>query len=207
MTPPIHSDPTTPVLSPREPDAAPGSAAAPGCAADPDQAAEPPADHANVPGRGGLTVEAVVRVGEGDDALADWLAGQLARIAGLAGVGGGQLSLAVVGDDEMAQLHQQYKDNAGTTDVLTFDLRDDATDPVEGDIVICLDEASRQASRRGHDARLELLLCAVHGLLHLVGYDDHAAADAARMHRREDELLTAAGFGPVFANRDDRTTN
>jgi ssRNA-specific RNase YbeY (16S rRNA maturation enzyme) len=44
----------------------------------------------------------------------------------------------------------------------------------------------------------------VHGLLHLQGYDDHTAADARAMHRREDELLTAAGFGAVFGRGTTR---
>jgi probable rRNA maturation factor len=57
---------------------------------------------------------------------------------------------------------------------------------VEGDIVVCLDEAARQAKKRNHPIRLEVLLYALHGMLHLLGYDDVSARQAARMHRRED---------------------
>ena len=137
-----------------------------------------------------------------DPPVAGWLETQLARIADLAGVTGCELNLAVVNDEQMSELHGQYLGIAGTTDVLTFDLRDDPDQPVEGDIVVCIDEARRQAEDRGHDTRLELLLYAVHGLLHLLGEDDHDPADYEKMHKREDELLTRAGLGTVFGIDD-----
>jgi len=136
-----------------------------------------------------------------DPPLTGWLSVQFARIAGLAGVTEGRLSLAVVDDAEMTDLHERYRGEPGTTDVLTFDLREKqgpGDQPIEGDIVICLDEAVRQAGQRGHDTRLEVLLYAVHGLMHLLGEDDHDEAGYQQMHRREDELLTMAGLGPVF---------
>jgi probable rRNA maturation factor len=137
-----------------------------------------------------------------------WLAIALRRIAALAGLTRGRLGVAVVDAAAMADLHQRYSGVPGPTDVLTFDLRDDpaadAASAIDGDVVLCLDVADRQARRRGHDTRLELLLYAVHGLLHLQGYDDHTAADARAMHRREDELLTAAGFGAVFGRGTTR---
>jgi len=127
-----------------------------------------------------------------------WLEDQLIRIAQLAGVADGQLAIAVVDDDQMASMHERYCDRAGTTDVLTFDLRDQPDRPIQGDLVLCMDQARRQAGQRGHDTRLELLLYAVHGLMHLLGEDDHDEAGYQKMHRREDELLTRAGLGPVF---------
>ena len=83
--------------------------------------------------------------------------------------------------------------------MLTFDLRDDADADLEGDVALCVDEAARRAAERGHPVRDEVLLYAVHGLLHLLGEDDHTPADYARMHAREDALLTAIGVGPRFA--------
>jgi len=133
-----------------------------------------------------------------------WLDVQLARIAELARLDQVTLSLVVVEDEQMDRMHQQYKQTAGTTDALTFDLRDDPDGPqVEGEVIICCDVAQRQAVTRGHDTRLELLLYALHGLLHLCGYDDLTEQDAAKMHQREDELLTLAGFGPVFGREQE----
>ncbi len=133
-----------------------------------------------------------------DPLIAEWLVSQFTRIVALAGAGNAQLSIVLVGDARMAELHEEYLNVSGTTDVLTFDLRDDPAEPVEGEVVICVDEASRQAAVRGHELKMELLLYAVHGLLHLMGHDDHDAQGAAAMHRREDELLTQAGLGAVY---------
>ena len=146
-------------------------------------------------------------------ALPRWIAARLRQLAALAGARGG-LGVAIVGDTEMARLHLQYKHIAGTTDVLTFDLRElpvanraskkkhsRQTSAIDGDVVICFDEARRQARRRGHSVRLELLLYALHGLLHLSGYDDTTPREHRRMHRREDELLQRAGLSAVFATK------
>jgi probable rRNA maturation factor len=124
---------------------------------------------------------------------------QAARLAEAGpGPGAGVITIALVDDAEMRRLHRQHMNLDSTTDVLTFDLRETKTAALEADLVLCVDEATRQARRRGHAVRHELLLYAIHGLLHLLGYDDHRAADAKRMHAREDELLTKLGFGAVF---------
>jgi probable rRNA maturation factor len=136
-----------------------------------------------------------------DARMLDWLEGQLRRLTVLAGEDDATLSVGIVDDEQMADYHEQYSGVSGTTDVLTFDLRNDPgnpDEPIDGDIVICLDEAMRQASARGHDVRLELLLYALHGLLHLQGYNDHDPDEHKAMHDREDELLTEAGLGEVF---------
>ena len=149
-----------------------------------------------------MRVNLELSVADVEPPLSGWLDVHLVRIAAIAGVKGGELSVTVVDDSTMADLHERYKQVPGTTDVLTFDLRDSTDAPLEGDVVICLDEAIRQASRRGHSVRLEALLYAVHGLLHLLGEDDASEQHAARMHRREDELLVAAGLGTAFAVPD-----
>ncbi|MBX2851584.1 MAG: rRNA maturation RNase YbeY [Phycisphaeraceae bacterium] len=144
-----------------------------------------------------------------------WLDQQVRRAIGFCGITAAQLNLVIVADDEMAQLHEQYTGVAGTTDVLTFDLKDSAEGgsppvsnalasdqgdptPIESDIILCLDEAKRQASQRGHEPRQELLLYAIHGLMHLLGEDDHDEAAYQRMHAREDALLKQMGFSPLF---------
>ena len=59
-------------------------------------------------------------------------------------------------------------------------------------------EALRQAKREGHKPERELLLYALHGLLHLCGYNDKTPREFRRMHRAEDMILTQLGVGPVF---------
>lgn len=99
----------------------------------------------------------------------------------------------------MAGLHEEFLSIAGPTDVLTFEFEhrpDGSVD--EGEVVICLDEAGRQAGERGHRVEEELLLYALHGLLHLCGYDDREPQAHDAMHAREDELLEAVGVGRRF---------
>lgn len=127
-----------------------------------------------------------------------WLEKQLVRIAKLAKVDGGQIAIVLVDDERMSELHEQFSGIGGTTDILTFDHRDEPDDPLEADLILCKDVAEREAQKRGHETRLELLLYAVHGLNHLLGGDDHTAAGAKAMHAWEDQMLTAAGFGAVF---------
>jgi probable rRNA maturation factor len=164
---------------------------------------EPDLPHEPGPGaRPGCHITLDLSTPDCDPPATGWLDAQMTHIAGLAGLTDCRLNLAVVDDARMSELHSRYLRIDGTTDVLTFDLRDEPDGPVEGDIVICMDEARRQAKERGHDTRLELLLYAVHGLLHLMGEDDHAPADYEKMHRREDELLMRAGLGAVFGVDD-----
>jgi len=148
----------------------------------------------------GLAVVLVMETDEVDPPLAGWIEPFFLQAATHAGVESGQITLACVDDAAMAELHERHSGVPGTTDVLTFDLRDDLADPtLDADLVLCLDESARQAARRGHDTRVEALLYAVHGLLHLLGEDDHDPARAETMHRREDELLGMIGLGPVYA--------
>ena len=101
----------------------------------------------------------------------------------------------------MATLHKQFMGIAGPTDVLTFPIDDRRRRPRHigrGDRLRPAGARGRRScveSRREH----ELLLYALHGMLHLLGYDDRTARDFATMHRTEDDILTQLGFGPVFA--------
>lgn len=97
----------------------------------------------------------------------------------------------------MARLHDRYKGEARTTDVLTFPLSE-PDEPIEADIVICLDEAARRAADFGHPIERELLLYALHGLLHCAGFDDHDDIGAAAMHSEEDRILQFIGVGATF---------
>ncbi len=148
--------------------------------------------------RSSLKVQLLIETPDLKPSLKRRLDAELKRIAGLAGLTRGCITLVIVDDRRMSEMHGQYKDDPATTDVLTFDLRESGDEPIEGDIILCLDEARRQAGERGHDIRTELLLYAVHGLLHLMGYDDRRAADYRRMHAKEDELFQLAGYGKVF---------
>lgn len=111
-----------------------------------------------------------------------------------------EMSVALVGDVEMSRLHEQFLEIAGPTDVLTFPLDLDRRGrPLSGEVVVCVPEARRRAGSAKTAVERELLLYALHGMLHLCGFDDRTAAGFKRMHRTEDRILTRLGVGPVFA--------
>ena len=107
-----------------------------------------------------------------------------------------ELSFVVVDDEKMAELHERYAGVAGPTDVLSFPLAEAPL--LVGEVVISADTACREAAARGHSAYDELLLYAVHGVMHLVGHDDHEAADRRRMRSAERRALAALGRESVF---------
>jgi probable rRNA maturation factor len=165
------------------------------------EAGEPshPPSAADQASAGQFQVEVSWRADTAGADCSNWLRLNLEMIGRLCGSWVGQVAVIAVDDRMMSDLHRRFKGRDSPTDVLTFDLRQDlAGDLIEADIVVCVNEAIRQAARRGHQARQELLLYAVHGILHLTGFDDAFEADAERMHRREDELLAAAGLPTLF---------
>jgi probable rRNA maturation factor len=112
------------------------------------------------------------------------------------------VSIALVGDARMSALHEQFMGLGGPTDVLTFEMDHDSRGRVTaGEIVVCVPEARRAARRLGTEAKHEALLYAIHGLLHLCGFDDRTDADYRIMHRKEDKILARLGIGAVFAPR------
>ncbi len=102
------------------------------------------------------------------------------------------LSVALVDDAAIHRLNREFLDHDHPTDVISFDLGDDPG--VGGEIVVSVDTARREAAERGCDLRSELLLYCVHGVLHLLGYDDHDVEDRSRMHARQRELLAELGY-------------
>ncbi|MHC4592537.1 MAG: rRNA maturation RNase YbeY [Planctomycetota bacterium] len=102
------------------------------------------------------------------------------------------LSVALVGDQEMTELNRRFLQRDAVTDVLAFPY-ETGGEVVTGEIVVNAELAVRQAAERSHCAVDELLLYVVHGLLHLLGYDDGEAADARRMSERERAILSASG--------------
>jgi len=99
-----------------------------------------------------------------------------------------ELAIVLVDEAAMEQLHVQWMDEPGPTDVLSFpmdELRpgtEDAVTPAGllGDIVLCPQVAIGQAETAGHSTLDELLLLTTHGLLHLLGFD-HAEPDEEKV--------------------------
>lgn len=109
-----------------------------------------------------------------------------------------ELAIVLVDEAAMEQLHLQWMDEPGPTDVLSFpmdELRpgtDDFLTPAGllGDIVICPQVAVAQAETAGHTPREEILMLTAHGLLHLLGYDHAEPAEEKRMFSLQNDILT-----------------
>ncbi len=125
--------------------------------------------------------------------LRERLAAALAHI----GAPVGTVCVNVVGDQRMRDLNRTWKGRDETTDVLSF-CRSAPGGPIEADIAVGAGVAAREAAERGHPVEHELLLYALHGVLHCAGYDDDTEPRAAAMHAEEDRILAAIGVGRVF---------
>ncbi len=122
-----------------------------------------------------------------------------------------ELSMVLVDTAAMAELHVQWMDLPGPTDVMAFPMdelrpggRPDAAElgpAVLGDIVLCPPFAAEQAEAAGHSLDDELHLLTVHGVLHLLGYDHAEPEEKAVMFGLQDELLAAWRDGRAQAAR------
>ncbi|MEY9859241.1 putative rRNA maturation factor [Catenulispora sp. EB89] len=110
-----------------------------------------------------------------------------------------ELSILLVDTAAMEQLHIQWMDEPGPTDVLSFpmdELRparaEDDNEPVPGllgDVVLCPEVAEKQAKDAGHSTAEELRLLTTHGILHLLGYDHAEPEEEAEMFGLQKQLL------------------
>jgi len=91
-----------------------------------------------------------------------------------------EIALVVVDDAEIARLHDAFLNDPTPTDVITFH---------HGEIVISQETAAREALARGISLEEELTRYAVHGVLHLIGYDDHEPEGHAAMHALQEDLV------------------
>jgi len=139
-----------------------------------------------------------------DGGLAVWL-GSIAPARALrvrAGRAAGEVAVALVSDARMRALNRQYRRKDSATDVLSFPVEPGRTpDPgsrtptrILGDIVIATGVARRQAREAGHPYQTELRVLALHGLLHLLGYDHERRGDRGRMARAEARLRRRGGL-------------
>ncbi len=108
------------------------------------------------------------------------------------------VSIAFVDDDAMKNLNRQFRHKNRTTDVLTFAADETYGDPNRrgrplGDIVICVDQARRQAHDERHSLSTEVRYLILHGMLHALGYDHET--DEGEMDKLEIELRGAVGLG------------
>jgi rRNA maturation RNase YbeY len=163
-------------------------------------------------------LRAIVSDGRGrpvrDGGLSRWLAAVAPARAR------GEVAIALVTDGHIQKLNLQYRKKNASTDVLSFPAEPATRKsgpripdpgsripgslsvyPELGDIVIATGMARRQARDAGHSYQTELRVLALHGLLHLLGYDHDHANDAGRMARLERRLRRKGGLGAGLIER------
>jgi probable rRNA maturation factor len=146
-----------------------------------------------------------VRDGRGrpirDEGLARWLSAVApARVRG-------EVSVALVSDRKVRELNKRYRRKDSPTDVLSFASKPEPRAPSPeprflGDIVIATGVAKRQARARRHTYRTELRVLALHGLLHLLGYDHERNGDDGAMARIEARLRRKGGLQEGLIGRE-----
>lgn len=135
-----------------------------------------------------------------DDALKSRLVAGLNAAARLHGLTEQtEVDITIVDDEEIHRLNREYRNVDRPTDVLSFALDEGGEDEPElldaleehllGDIIISAETAQRQGEEFGHGLTREVVYLAVHGLLHLLGYDHMTEEDKVIMRAKEEEAL------------------
>ncbi|MGB9813263.1 MAG: rRNA maturation RNase YbeY [Thermovenabulum sp.] len=116
-----------------------------------------------------------------------------------------EVSIVLVDNEYIRELNKHYRGKDEPTDVLSFAMRegecdfDDEIEEIEeeellGDIIISCEKAKSQAEEYGHSFNREIGYLAVHGILHLLGYDHETEAERKEMRQKEEEVLLALGL-------------
>lgn len=118
---------------------------------------------------------------------------------------GTEVSVTFVTNEAIHEINRNYRDKDQPTDVISFALEELGEGEVEivgediprvlGDIIISVDRTKEQAEEYGHSFERELGFLAVHGFLHLLGYDHMTPEDEKVMFGKQDEILSSFGLG------------
>lgn len=107
-------------------------------------------------------------------------------------------NVIIVDNDYIHKLNKEYRNIDRETDVITFALEDDKTfNPdirILGDVYISIDRVHSQSEEYGHSFLRELCFLAVHGMLHLLGYDHMTKEDEKVMFKLQEEILDEMGI-------------
>lgn len=108
-------------------------------------------------------------------------------------------NVIIINNDKIREINREYRNIDRETDVISFALEDEKsfnrTDiRILGDIYISIDKARSQALEYGHSFKRELYFLAVHGFLHLLGYDHMKKEDEDVMFKKQEEVLSRYGI-------------
>lgn len=125
------------------------------------------------------------------DVIPELLNQVLSEAARFEGVDEREVVITFVNNESIRQLNKKFRQIDRETDVLSFPL--DEEDAL-GDIIISIPRAKEQAQDYGHSFEREMAFLAVHGFLHLLGYDHHSEVEEKEMFSRQEAILTKCGL-------------
>ena len=96
------------------------------------------------------------------------------------------IEITLLSDRAITKVHGDFLNDPTPTDVITF-----GHSRTLGEILVGVGTASKNAKKFDHSVDHEIALCVIHGLLHLLDYDDLTVEEYEKMHRRQDEILKA----------------
>ncbi|MEY3781128.1 MAG: hypothetical protein RLZZ510_1111 [Bacteroidota bacterium] len=100
------------------------------------------------------------------------------------------LNFVLVNDEALLEINMAHLQHDTYTDIITFDLRENPIDPIEGEIYISIERVAENAITAGVDFENEFIRVVSHGLLHLLGYTDKTDARAKEMRQEEEACLS-----------------
>jgi len=110
----------------------------------------------------------------------------------------GDVAVLLTGTEEIRRMNRDYRGKDSVTDVLSFPAEEGeallAPPGFLGDIMICYERAAQQAETFGHSRIRELAFLAVHGMLHLMGYDHMQPEEEAVMRKRQTQIMEKVGI-------------
>lgn len=118
------------------------------------------------------------------DHVRDWIVG----VAAGCGYGVGELYYYFCSDEALLDINQRRLGHDFYTDIVTFPLTDSG-DVISSEFCISLDRIAENSLNFGRSFESELLRVIIHGVLHLIGYDDHSDEERSRMREKEEECL------------------
>ncbi len=118
------------------------------------------------------------------DHVRDWIVG----VAAGCGYGVGELYYYFCSDEALLDINQRRLGHDFYTDIVTFPLTDSG-DVISSEFCISLDRIAENSLNFGRSFESELLRVIIHGVLHLIGYDDHTDEERSRMREKEEECL------------------
>ncbi|MDR7072789.1 rRNA maturation RNase YbeY [Fictibacillus barbaricus] len=151
-----------------------------------------------------LHVEYLNEMDENSEAYAELISNVLQKAAEMEGLSTSEVSVTLVTKERIQEINKEYREKDSVTDVISFAMEEMGEDEIEiiggeetrflGDIIICVDVAEEQAADFGHSMDREMGFLAVHGFLHLLGYDHMNEEDEKRMFGRQEEILELYGL-------------